>query len=76
MRCVYLVCIITLIYLCQNYGNSCSKKGLTNFHELPTNSQELLLLFPQFLLQRTHHLAVVAQVVTQGVVAIPVDKHI
>ena len=34
-----------------------------NFHELPTNSQELLLLFPQFLLQRAHHLGVVAQVV-------------
>ena len=43
--------------------------------QLPTNSQELLL-FLQLLLQRAHHLAVVAQVVAQTVAAILADKHV
>ena len=47
-----------------------------NAHELITLSHKPLLLLLQLLLQRTHHLAVVAQIVAQGVVAIPVDKHI
>ena len=44
---------------------------------MPTNwPRKPLLLLLQLLLQRTHHLAVVTQVVAKGVVALLVDKYV
>ena len=57
-------------------GNTKRSSLAVREKQLPTNSYELLLLFPQFLLQRAHHLTVVAQVVAQTVAAILADKHV